>query len=83
MIRLCTHNNRICGCSDAAAQPCIGGLIEKYLDALKMYVQSGGLEGAGDVAGYRRGLATLTTTFATVAELESWMKNRPIFWRYQ
>jgi hypothetical protein len=83
MMRLCTHNNRPCDCGDVEAQPCIGGIVEKYLNALRMYVQSGGLDGAAELALGRRGLAIITTTFATKEEFENWRRTRPTFWRHQ
>jgi hypothetical protein len=86
-VRLCTHNNRMCSCSDAEAQPCMAALIDKYLDALRWSVLTDGADGgpgdALEVSESRRNIAIAARSFASPAEFIERRSSRSAWWRHQ
>jgi hypothetical protein len=79
--RICPVANRDCACSDAEMAPCLGKLIEDYLDELRDQVR-GVDPDDGLLLSFRRAdIVKLCTSFATHAELRAdWERRTGLNW---
>jgi hypothetical protein len=82
MYRICPVIGRSCACNDAEAVPCLGKLIEDYLEEIRENVL--GIDpGSADLTlpFRRRDIAQLLKSFPTHAELRAdWERHTGLKW---
>jgi hypothetical protein len=80
--RICPVIGRDCACSDAEMVPCLGKLIDDYLNELRNQVLGIDPDGGFLLSFRRRDIAQLCRSFQTHAELRAdWENHTGLRWR--